>query len=93
MLIAFAVVMVVGAVFAWAWIPEVQYPRNVAKGHEEGDPRAGVVDEEKEKSCEGYKIPSKTLETLAKGREGEDEGKRTGFRNRGSILWERIRRK
>jgi hypothetical protein len=71
----------------------VQYSRNVVEGHEEGDPRAGVVDEEEEKSCKGYNIPSKTLETLAKGRKGEDERKRVGFQNRGRMLLKRIRRK
>ena len=77
--------MALGLVFAWAWIPDVQYPRSVQKSIDPEDPRTadreGSLDgmDLKEKS---HKIPSKTLETLAKGREGENERDKIGFRNR-----------
>jgi hypothetical protein len=72
LLIGFAFTMAIGGVAAWAWLPEVQYSRNIS----------------------GYKIPSKTLETMADGRRGvEDERMRAGFRNRARIAWGRIGRR
>lgn len=89
-LIAFAFVMALGALFAWAWIPDVQYPRSVERSTDPEDPR----NIEREGSLEGlnlkhrsHKIPSKTLETLARGRIGESERDRVGFSNRFRRIW------
>ncbi len=94
MLVAFAFVMLVGALFAWTWIPEVQYSRRpTAVLEDEAEPeRIASQDEElkQRERCKGYKIPSKTLETLGKGRLGEDPEKRIGFRTNLGKAWDLV---
>jgi hypothetical protein len=94
LLIGFAFIMAIGGVVAWAWLPEVQYSRNVSdSAMEDGDPRAESLNgEEQKRSCKGYKIPSRTLEALGVGRWAvDDEKMRVGLRNRARIAWERMR--
>lgn len=94
MLIAFAFVMVIGALFAWAWIPEVQYSRKPTIVLEDGaEPERVAAEAEEQKQrerCKGYKIPSKTLETLAEGRLGEDPEKGVGLRKNLGKAWKLI---
>jgi hypothetical protein len=97
MLIAFAFVMALGSLFAWVWIPEVQYSRKPAAVPAVLENRAALertpeeVEEQKQRErCKGYKIPSKTLETLAKGRLGEDPSKRVGLQTNLKKVWEKL---
>jgi hypothetical protein len=98
MLIAFAFVMAIGSLSAWAWIPEVQYARKPATVSTDVEARAVVkptpeeVEEQKQRDrCKGYKIPTKTLETLGKGRMGEkDPDKRVGLRTNLKKAWQKL---
>ena len=97
MLIAFAFVMALGSLFAWAWIPEVQYSRKPAAVPavlENGAVLEHTPEEAEEQKqrdrCKGYKIPTKALETLAKGRLGEDPGKRVGLRTNLKKAWRKL---
>jgi PHS family inorganic phosphate transporter-like MFS transporter len=82
-LIAFSFAMALGAVFTWAWIPEVQDPRGT-----EVEVRRGRKNRFKD-----YEVPSKSLEELAVGRAGvTDERRMVGFRRRGALLMNGIRR-
>ena len=77
-LIGFSFAMVLGALCAWAWIPDVQESRGAdveSRGQKRGRFRA-------------YEIPSKSLEDLAVGRRigFEDEKDMIGFRKRGRQL-------
>jgi PHS family inorganic phosphate transporter-like MFS transporter len=82
-LIAFSFAMALGAVFTWAWIPEVQDPRGT-----EVEVRRGRKNRFKD-----YEVPSKSLEELAVGRAGvTDERRMVGFRKRGALLMNGIRR-
>jgi PHS family inorganic phosphate transporter-like MFS transporter len=95
MLIAFAFVMVLGALFAWAWIPEVQYSRKAAVLDDGGEGEVGEKEEEERRQrerCTGNKIPSMTLETLAEGRMGVESAKRVGLRTNLKKAWRKLRR-
>ena len=97
MLIAFAFVMALGSLFAWAWIPEVQYsrkpasvPTNVEAGPVVNYTPEEIEEQKQRERCKGYKIPSKTLETLGKGRLGEDPDKRVGLRTNLKKVWQKL---
>jgi PHS family inorganic phosphate transporter-like MFS transporter len=73
-LIGFSFAMALGALCAWAWIPDVQDPRGTdleSRGSGRGRFKA-------------YEVPSKSLEELAVGRQigVEDEKDMIGFRKR-----------
>lgn len=79
-LIAFSCAMALGAVFAWAWIPEVQNSRGT-----EIEMRKGRKSRHRD-----YEVPSKSLEELATGMIGlVDERRTVGFRKRGLMLLNR----
>jgi hypothetical protein len=59
--------MALGALVAWAWIPEVQWPREVP-----GDESANEKRGRGRQMCGRYEIPNKSLEELAKGMAEED---------------------
>jgi hypothetical protein len=95
--------MALGAVFAWAWIPEVQNPRGSdaeddsevgGRGGREG--RGGVGGRGRRRGRRRrrrYEVPSKSLEELALGRAAVvDEELKVGFRVRGRLLRDRIGR-
>lgn len=74
-----------GAFFAWAWIPEVQDSRGSEGdvGLERGD-GAGAF---KRFGGREFELPNKSLEELAKGRQGVlDADRGVGFRVRGRVL-------
>lgn len=76
-LIAFSFAMALGAVFTWAWIPEVQDARGT-----EVQVRRG-----RKNKFRDYEVPSKSLEELAVGRVGvTDERRMVGLRKRGARL-------
>ena len=82
-LIAFSFAMSLGAVFAWAWIPEVQDPRGT-----EIERRPGRRSRHRD-----FEVPSKSLEELAIGRIGiVDERRMVGFRKRAVLLLNRTGR-
>jgi PHS family inorganic phosphate transporter-like MFS transporter len=62
-LIGFSFAMGLGALVAWAWIPELQEPRG-----------SEVIINGKAKKKRNYEVPSKSLEVLAKGRMAVVEG-------------------
>lgn len=71
-LIGFSFAMGLGAVFARAWIPEVQNPRG-----------SDVEDTKGKKSRRrAFEVPNKSLEELAFGMKGIDDGRSFGFRRR-----------
>lgn len=75
--------MAMGAVFTWAWIPEVQDPRGTDVQVRRG----------KKNTFRDYEVPSKSLEELAVGRAGvTDERRMVGFRRRGAELMRDIGR-
>lgn len=75
-LISFSFAMALGALFAWAWIPEVQNPRG-----SEVETRRGRRDRFRD-----YEVPSKSLEELAVGRAGvKDVNRMVGFKHRGKL--------
>ena len=77
-LIGFSFAMALGAVFAWAWIPELQNPR-------------GSETDWRRQDFRSYEVPSKSLEELAVGRIGvTDEKKAVGFRVRSRLMAEKI---
>lgn len=76
--------MGLGALFSWAWIPEVQDPRG-----SDTEPRRG-----KKSRYRDYEVPSKSLEELAVGLIGVTDEKRIiGFRKKSSLLMNRMGRK
>jgi len=79
LLISFSPVMLLGALFTWAWIPEVQN----ARGSEMD------VDEKGRKRSKRWEVPNKSLEELAGGMAALQEEKRVGFRRRGKALLRR----
>jgi len=75
-LIGFAFAMALGAVCAWAWIPEVQDPRGT-----DLEGRRGKRDRFRD-----YEVPSKSLEELAVGVAGvEHEKNLVGFRRKARL--------
>jgi PHS family inorganic phosphate transporter-like MFS transporter len=70
-LIGFSFAMALGAVFSWAWIPELQYARGTNVHEARG----------KRSRFSAYEVPSKTLEDLAVGKAGH--GDDVGFRRLG----------
>lgn len=82
-LVGFSFAMALGALFSWAWVPEVQDGRGT-----------DMEDTRRRKSrLRAYEVPSKTLEDLATGRAGVvDERREIGFRKKGRRLL-RSRRK
>ncbi len=85
-LVGFSFAMGLGAVFAWAWIPEVQDPRGMDK---EEKRLSGKV----QKFAASFVVPSKSLEELALGRAGELQSEKAdvGFRVRGRRVVEKMR--
>jgi len=95
MLIAFAFVMLFGALFAWAWIPEVQYSQKAAVLNDNGEEEIGEREEEEQRQRErskGNKIPSMALETLGEGRMGVEVAKRVGLRKNLRKAWRKLMR-
>jgi hypothetical protein len=99
--------MALAALFAWAWIPEVQNPRGSDAddfGGETADVdggRGGRGRRERGRGRKGrrrrtlrrYEVPSKSLEELAMGRAAVvDEGVKVGFRQRGGLVVDRMGR-
>lgn len=91
-LAVFEVMMALGAFFAWIWLPDVQDGVDISSdvdddGSESGRPRV--------KAMTWYKLKSKKLEDLARGRKsavgkrdeegGEGEGQILGFAGKMSI--------
>jgi hypothetical protein len=69
--------MGIGALFTWAWIPEVQDARGTEIPKVRG----------RKNRFRDWEIPSKSLEELAVGRVGvTDEKRKVGFRRRGALL-------
>jgi hypothetical protein len=106
-LIGFSFATALGAVLAWAWIPEVQNPR----GSDADDSNGGGSDggtsggrggrgrgrrsrsSKKRRTLRKYEVPSKSLEELAPGRAAVvDEGLKVGFRHRGGLMVGRMGR-
>jgi len=84
-LIGFSFAMLLGALFSWAWIPEVQNERG-----SETEKRRGRSSKHRK-----WEVPSKTLEELAKGRMLGVGGEREdgiGFRRKGGNLIRRRRK-
>lgn len=94
--------MALGALFAWAWIPEVQNSRgsdsddvngggsNVGGGRGRG--RRGRSSKRR-RTLRRYEVPSKSLEELALGRAGVvDDALKVGFRHRGGLVVGRVGR-
>jgi PHS family inorganic phosphate transporter-like MFS transporter len=80
-LIGFSGAMLLGAFFAWTWIPDVQN----ARGSE------SVVKRRKERRWRKYEIPSKSLEELAKGRQGvDDDDDDVGVRHRSRLMMRKL---
>jgi hypothetical protein len=87
--------MALGAIFAWAWIPEVQNPRgsdadDVNGGRGDRGRRGRSNSSRKSRRLRRYEVPSKSLEELARGRAGvKVEELKIGFRHRGALAVER----
>lgn len=75
-LIGFSFAMGLGALFSYAWIPELQDARGT-----EVETRRG-----KKSRLRRFEVPSKSLEELARGRAGKDEHDAVGFRRMGRRL-------
>jgi PHS family inorganic phosphate transporter-like MFS transporter len=67
LLIAFAVLMPLGALFAWAWIPDVQEDRG--RGFPK-DNEAQRGTGQHQASVSRWVLPSKSLEVLGEGKQG-----------------------
>jgi PHS family inorganic phosphate transporter-like MFS transporter len=98
-LIGFSFAMALGALFAWAWIPEVQNPRGSdaddvnGRGGGGRSGRGGGRKSKKRRALRRYEVPSKSLEELARGRAAvKDDELRVGFRHRGELVVNRMRR-
>ncbi|TAQ85275.1 hypothetical protein B7494_g6408 [Chlorociboria aeruginascens] len=77
-LIGFAFAMALGAVVAWAWIPEVQNVRGSDTERRRG----------RNSRSHRYEVPNKSLEELASGMKGvKDEAVMVGFRHRSASPW------
>jgi MFS transporter, PHS family, inorganic phosphate transporter len=91
-LIGFSFAMALGALFAWAWIPEVQNPRGSDADDVNGGRGRGRKSK-KRRTLRRYEVPSKSLEELALGRAAvKDDELRVGFRYRGGLVANRMRR-
>jgi MFS transporter, PHS family, inorganic phosphate transporter len=93
-LIGFSFAMGLGAVFAWAWLPEVQHARGwVPDDGAQGGVGAGVGTTRR-RGLSRYVVESKSLEELAvrqrRNVEPVDEGMQVGFRLRGRRLAARV---
>jgi hypothetical protein len=98
-LIGFSFAMALGALFAWAWIPEVQNPRGSDADDVNGRSGGGRGRGKKSKSSKKiralrrYEVPNKSLEELARGRAAvKDDELGVGFRHRGGLVVNRMRR-
>ena len=77
LLISFAVLMLFGALFAWAWIPDVQDARRgFAHGGHHGLEGGGDEAKLRKSFSDRWEVPSKSLEVLGKGRAGVEMGER-----------------
>jgi hypothetical protein len=85
-LLGFSVAMASGALFVWAWIPEVQNARNSEPENERGSSRR--------RGLKRYEVPTKSLEELAGGRkdaeDGRDDRLKIGFRYRSGLHTKRL---
>jgi hypothetical protein len=95
--------MALAALFAWAWIPEVQNPRgsdvdNINGGGSDGGSggrrgRGRRRSSKRRRTLRRYEVPSKSLEELALGRAAVvDDGLKVGFRHRGGLVVGRMGR-
>ncbi|KAF2114308.1 major facilitator superfamily domain-containing protein [Lophiotrema nucula] len=77
LLISFAVLMLFGALVAWAWIPDVQDARR-GFAHAGHDGLEGASDDPKMRKSfsDRWEVPSKSLEVLGKGRVGVEISER-----------------
>jgi hypothetical protein len=91
--------MALGALFAWAWIPEVQNPRGSDADDISGSGGRGMGGRGNGRSRPSkgrrtfrrYEVPSKSLEELAPGRAAVvDEGLKVGFRRRSGLVVDRM---
>ncbi|KAK3303018.1 major facilitator superfamily domain-containing protein [Chaetomium strumarium] len=75
--VAYGFVMALATVFAWAWIPSLQYHRGGADGTGPGTPTTPT------RGGAGLRLPSKTLEVLGEGVvRAEADGEVVGLRKK-----------
>jgi len=98
--------MFLGALFAWAWIPEVQNARGsdvdeISGGESDGGTGGGRGrggrrrrrPSRRRRPFRRYEVPSKSLEELALGRAAVvDDELKVGFRHRGKLVVDRMGR-
>lgn len=95
--------MALGALVAWAWIPEVQNPRGSYDDDINGGSGGGRGgrgrdrrgrSSKKRRRLRRYEVPSKSLEELAVGRAAvKDDELKVGFRHKGKLVVHRMGRK
>lgn len=89
MLIAFAAIMSLGALLAWAWIPDVQDTRRIAASHDIETQRPDSRPQRR--MSDRWELPSKALEVLGQGKEGLERGNEQviGLRAKLMRIWRR----